>query len=283
MSTIQQALSTARQRLQSTSASPAVDASVLLCHALGCAPSHLIAWPGEEISKDQESRFSELLQQRIQGWPVAYITGEKEFWSLSLRVTPDVLIPRPETETLIEFVLETFSADEKITVADLGAGSGAIACALASERPDWSIIATDASAAALDIAQGNAAACRLANIRFRQGNWFEALDDTALDLIISNPPYVADNDPHLGQGDLRFEPGAALASGERGMDAISHLAREAFRFLKTRGWLVVEHGYDQQQAVHECFERAGFARIVQRNDLAGLPRMTAGRRPEQDT
>jgi release factor glutamine methyltransferase len=283
VTTIKQTLGAARQRLQSSSASPAVDASVLLCHVLDCAASHLVAWPDKELTPAQQSQFAELLDQRAQGRPVAYITGEKEFWSLSLRVSPAVLIPRPETETLVEFVLETFSGRETLDVADLGTGSGAIACALAREHSGWNVVATDASAPALEIARTNASCSELRNIRFQQGDWFDALDDLKFDVIISNPPYVADDDPHLERGDLRFEPVGALAAGERGMDAISHLAREANRFLKPGGWLVVEHGYDQKQAVYDCFDQAGFDGIVQRSDLAGIPRMTAGRQPGTNT
>ena len=283
MTTIKQALSDARLRLQSTSPSPAVDASVLLCHVLDCSPAHLIAWPDEQLSTPQQSDFNDVLQQRLQGKPVAYITGEKEFWSLSLQVNPDVLIPRPETETLVEFVLDTFSDRVELDVADLGTGSGAIACALACEHPRWNIIATDASAAALEIAQNNASTHKLGNIQFRQGTWFEPLEANEFDLIVSNPPYVAENDSHLDQGDVRFEPDDALASGQLGLDAITHLAEHAGDCLKAGGWLIVEHGYDQQQAVHDCFEQAGFIDIVQLADLAGQPRITAGRLVEAKT
>jgi len=283
VATIKQALSAARQRLQSSSTSPSVDASVLLCHVLDCTASHLVAWPEKQLTPAQQSRFAELLDQRAQGRPVAYLTGDREFWSLSLEVSPAVLIPRPETETLVEFVLETFSGRETLDVADLGTGSGAIACALASEHAHWNVLATDASSSALEIARSNASRSGLRNIRFRQGDWFDALDDLKFDLIVSNPPYVASDDIHLEQGDLRYEPPEALAAGERGMDAISHLAREANRFLKPGGWLVVEHGYDQQNAVYDCFDQAGFKGIVQRSDLAGIPRMTAGWQPDTNT
>jgi len=283
VATIKQTLSAARQRLQSSSTSPSVDASVLLCHVLDCTASHLVAWPEKQLTPAQQSRFAELLDQRAQGRPVAYLTGDREFWSLSLEVSPAVLIPRPETETLVEFVLETFSGRETLDVADLGTGSGAIACALASEHAHWNVLATDASSSALEIARSNASRSGLRNIRFRQGDWFDALDDLKFDLIVSNPPYVASDDIHLEQGDLRYEPPEALAAGERGMDAISHLAREANRFLKPGGWLVVEHGYDQQNAVYDCFDQAGFKGIVQRSDLAGIPRMTAGWQPDTNT
>ena len=277
MTTISQALSEARHRLQATSASPAVDASILLCHVLGCSPGHLIAWPDNQLSPHQASQFKEILQQRIEGKPVAYITGEREFWSLSLKVTSDVLIPRPETETLVEFVLEKFSSSPALTVADLGTGSGAIACALAVERPAWNIIATDISTEALDIARHNASLHKLENIRFVHGQWLEPLTDLDFDLIISNPPYIAIEDPHLAQGDVRFEPEAALASGEQGMDAITHLTRQAVQRLKAGGWLIVEHGYDQQQLVYDCYQQGGFEDILQLTDLAGQPRVTAGR------
>ena len=277
MTTINQALSGARNKLQTTSPSPAVDASTLLCHVLGCSPSHLIAWPDKELSQQQAVQFSDILQQRNAGTPVAYITGVREFWSLPLKVTRDVLIPRPETETLIDFVLERFSDKTALSVADLGTGSGAIACALAVEHPRWNITATDASIEALRIAQLNASAHKLENIHFLHGQWFEPLAALNFDLIISNPPYVALDDPHLKADDVRFEPEAALASGEQGMDAISLLSRQAGNYLKPGGWLIVEHGYDQQQLVYDCFKQAGFDEIVQLNDLAGLPRVTAGR------
>jgi len=277
VTTISQALRDARHSLQATSPSPAVDASILLCHVLDCSPSHLIAWPDNQLSPHQATQFKEILQQRIEGKPVAYITGEKEFWSLSLKVTSDVLIPRPETETLVEFVLEKFSGSPALTVADLGTGSGAIACALAVERPAWNIIATDSSREALDIARHNASAHQLENIRFVHGQWLEPLADLDFDLIISNPPYVAIDDPHLAQGDVRFEPEAALASGKQGMDAITHLALQAGQHLKAGGWLIVEHGYDQQQLVYDCFQQGGFEDIVQLSDLAGQPRVTTGR------
>ena len=277
MTTIKQALSEARNKLQTSSPSPAVDASTMLCHVLDCSPSHLIAWPDKELSQQQAVQFSDMLQQRNAGAPVAYITGKREFWSLPFKVTPDVLIPRPETETLVEFVLERFSDKTALSVADLGTGSGAIACALAVEHPRWNIIATDTSQKALNIAQFNASAHNLENIHFLHGQWFEPLATLDFDLIISNPPYVAIDDPHLIEGDVRFEPAAALISGEQGTDAIALLTRQAGNYLRTDGWLVVEHGYDQQQAVYNCFKHGDFEDIIQLTDLAGQPRVTAGR------
>jgi len=236
-----------------------------------------VAWPEKALTAQQTAAFSDVLQRRTAGEPVAYITGEREFWSLSLTVNSDVLIPRPETETLVEFVLELLSDRADMKIADLGTGSGAIACALAAEHPQWDIVATDISVPALNIARINAAAHQLDNIRFQQGAWFEPLTEHNFDLIISNPPYVAIGDRHLSEGDVRFEPEAALASGELGLDAITLLTRQAGAYLAAGGWLIVEHGYDQQQAVHDCFERGGFEEIVQLSDLAALPRATAGR------
>lgn len=280
MTTISQALQQARQNLQASSPSPASDASILLCHVLDCSSSHLIAWPDKQLSSANEQHYNDIIQRRMLGTPVAYITGEKEFWSLALKVTPAVLIPRPETEILVEFALEVLRKKPTATIADLGTGSGAIACALASEHPGWKITATDASAEALAIAQHNADAHQLQNITFIQGNWCEALQQQDFDLIISNPPYVAIDDPHLDDGDVRFEPDGALSSGIKGMDDIELIAREAGAHLKPGGWLVIEHGYDQQQMVRDCFTSNGYVEITQQSDLADIPRITAGRKPE---
>ncbi len=278
MTTISQALTQARHQLQTSSPSPASDASILLCHVLDCSSSHLIAWPDKQLSDDQSQRYNALIEERRKGKPVAYITGEKEFWSLLLKVTPAVLIPRPETEILVEFALEALKHNPKAEIADLGTGSGAIACALASEQPGWHITATDTSAEALAIARQNAETHQLHNIDFVQGHWFEALQREDYDMVISNPPYVAAEDPHLGQGDVRFEPDDALSAGIQGMDDIEAIAREAADHLVAGGWLAVEHGYDQQQLVHDCFARNGFVDITQQADLSGTPRITAARK-----
>ena len=278
MTTISQALTQARHQLQTSSPSPASDASILLCHVLDCSSSHLIAWPDKQLSDDQSQRYNALIEERRKGKPVAYITGEKEFWSLLLKVTPAVLIPRPETEILVEFALEALKHNPKAEIADLGTGSGAIACALASEQPGWHITATDTSAEALAIARQNAETHQLHNIDFVQGHWFEALQREDYDMVISNPPYVAAEGPHLGQGDVRFEPDDALSAGIQGMDDIEAIAREAADHLVAGGWLAVEHGYDQQQLVHDCFARNGFVDITQQADLSGTPRITAARK-----
>ena len=239
MTTISQALNDARRQLQAASPSPAVDAGILLCHVLGCNSGHLIAWPEKALTPRQTAAFADAIERRSKGEPVAYITGEREFWSLSLKVSPEVLIPRPETETLVEFVLDLFTGHDRLKIADLGTGSGAIACALASERPHWDIIATDLSTAALNIARMNASSHRLNNVRFCQGAWFEAITERDFDLVVSNPPYVAAGDEHLAQGDVRYEPEAALVSGDRGLDAITVLTAQAGAYLRRGGWLIV--------------------------------------------
>jgi release factor glutamine methyltransferase len=271
-------LAAAIMRLESTSPSAGVDAEILLCHVLDCSRSHLIAWPEKRLSEEQQRRYHELIEQRAAGRPVAYLTGTREFWSFPLKVNASTLIPRPETETLVEFVLERFDAGTSLKVADLGTGSGAIACALASERPGWNIVACDISAAALEVARNNARMHNLDNIRFVQSDWFSALaNESRFDLLVSNPPYIAAADPHLSTGDVAFEPATALVSGADGLDDIRRIAAQAPIRLKIGGWLVLEHGYDQQPAVAAILREAGFDAIEQRHDLAGTPRMTAGR------
>lgn len=277
VNTIKHSLSDACQQLQTVSPSAGADARCLLCFVLDCSDAHLIARPEKELTRQQAANFAELLKRRLSGEPIAYITGDREFWSLPLKVNQGVLIPRPETETLVEFVVDRFAERRGMKIADLGTGSGAIACALATEHPQWDIVATDISTAALEVARSNVAMLNLDNIRFSQGNWFEAIAGDVFDLIISNPPYVADDDHHLSEGDVRFEPELALAAGARGLDAIQILTQQAGDHLAPGGWLIVEHGHDQQLAVQDCFLKGGFEEIVQLTDLASLPRVTAGR------
>ena len=277
MKTIKHSLSDACSQLQTISPSPGADASCLLCFVLDCSNAHLIARPEKELTPQQAAAFAELLKRRLTGEPIAYITGAKEFWSLSLKINQDVLIPRPETETLVEFAVDRFAERRRMKIADLGTGSGAIACALAAEHPHWDIVATDISTAALAVARHNVAMLNLDNIRFSQGSWFEAIAGDVFDLIISNPPYVADEDHHLSEGDVRFEPELALAAGAQGLDSIRILTQQAGNHLESGGWLIVEHGYDQRLAVQDCFLKGGFEEIVQLTDLASLPRVTAGR------
>lgn len=275
--TIQRALAHACRQLENSQPGYRIDAETLLCHVLGCNSAKLIAWPEQLLTTEQQAQFCHLVEQRRQGMPVAYLTGRREFWSLELKVTPDTLIPRPETELLVETVLELCDASQPLAVADLGTGSGAIACALASERPAWQLIATDISSAALAVAQQNASHHQLKNIRFIHSDWFSALADECFDVIVSNPPYVASHDEHLAQGDVRFEPVTALTAGHAGMDDIEHLCRRARRHLNPGGLLVFEHGYDQQQAAFNCLKTNAWKAVFQHHDLAGHTRISGGR------
>lgn len=253
-----------------------LDAELLACHALGISRSQLLARREQPMDDASRAILDALLARRAGGEPIAYITGEREFWSLELKVTPDVLIPRPETELLVELALARIPPDEETAVADIGTGSGAIALAIARERPRARILATDISAPALAVARENAARHGIKNVAFRQGAACEPIRPGKLDLIVSNPPYVAESDPHLAQGDLRFEPRSALAAGADGLDVLRELIACAPDALIAGGSLLVEHGYDQAESVHALFARHGFREIALHRDLAGLPRVTAG-------
>ena len=257
------------------------DAQVLLAHVLGVGRAWLIAHATDPLPRDRSDAFFALAKRRRDGEPVAYLTGRREFHGLDLEVTPAVLVPRPETETLVECALERLPAGRTLAVADLGTGSGAIALAIASERPLASVLATDASRDALAVAQGNATRLGLVNVTFAQGDWYDAIPAEAgpFDLVAANPPYIAAGDSHLDEGDLRFEPASALSPGGDGLDALRAVVTGASSCLVPGGWLVVEHGYDQSEAVRSLFAQAGFEAIEARRDLTGIPRVVAGRRP----
>lgn len=258
-----------------------VDAQVLLAHVLGVDRAWLIAHATDPLGRAHADAFFALAKRRREGEPVAYLTGRREFFGLDLAVTPAVLVPRPETETLVEVVLERLPADRETRVADLGTGSGAIALAVASQRPRAHVIATDVSDDALAVARGNAARLGIANLSFARGDWYGALpaDTPPLDAIAANPPYVAAGDSHLDAGDLRHEPVGALTPGGDGLDALRAIVAGAPARLAPGGWLAVEHGYDQSGEVRALFDAAGFEAIVVRRDLAGIPRVVAGRKP----
>jgi len=276
---IAELLGKASEQLAPISDSPRLDAEVLLCHVLQKNRSHLLAWPDKVVEKDQLTAFEKLLAKRIAGTPIAHLTGSREFWSLPLKVTADTLIPRPETELLVEQVLSTYPADTAISLLDLGTGTGAIALAIASERPNWRIIATDISSAALDVARENARQLGINNVEFRQGNWLDCVQDECFDIIVSNPPYIPREDKHLQQGDVRFEPLSALASGEDGLDDIRIIVRDSLDHLTPGGHLLIEHGYDQQQKMLEIFTFFGLQEIHQQQDMANNPRTTSGIKP----
>lgn len=254
-----------------------LEAEILLARAMGLRRWFLFAHPESEVTSEAGRKFAELLQRRAGGEPIAYLTGERDFWSLRLKVTPAVLIPRPETELLVEAALARIPADTSYRVADLGTGSGAIALALGHECPDCEIHATDLSLAALDVARENAARLGIENVHFHLGSWFEPLTGR-FDLVASNPPYVAAGDPHLAQGDLRFEPQTALVAGSNGLEAIGTIAAAAPPRLNPNGWLLLEHGYDQGPACQAVLASQGFENIETLPDLQGTNRVTLGRR-----
>ena len=278
--TIQQALANAVAKLTEQPDTAVLDAELLLAHVLQKTRTWLHTWPEYELSAEQTQEFEQLVARRVVGEPVAHLLAQQEFWSLDLIVTADTLIPRPETERLVELALERIPPTAAWRIADLGTGSGAIALALAKERPACIVIATDQSAAALAVAEDNARNNRLHNVTFRRGNWFEALQDEApFDLIVSNPPYIKETDPHLLQGDVRFEPAIALQAGPNGLTDLQHLIGQALPHLKAGGWLLLEHGYDQGEAVVQLLHQAGYTEVNDYADLAGLPRVAAGCKP----
>jgi len=277
------ALRDARTRLRDISTSPQLDAEILLGHVLKASRSRLRTRLDEHLDADHGQRYSALLARRVRGEPIAHLTGEREFWSLPLHVTRDTLIPRPETEHLVEVALAHLAPDRDLRAADLGTGSGAIALALATERPRCRILASDVSQAALAVARGNARRLGLDNIEFRHGHWCSTLPEEAFDLIASNPPYVRRGDARMEQGDLRYEPELALIAGESGLESLHTVITQARRHLRVGGMLVVEHGFDQAQTVFDLFASCGYDDITAYKDLAGLPRGVSGRQSSRHT
>ncbi|RZA21263.1 MAG: peptide chain release factor N(5)-glutamine methyltransferase [Lysobacteraceae bacterium] len=255
----------------------AADAELLLAHALGKPRSWLFAHASDVVDADGLARFRALSQRRMAGEPVAYLTGTQGFWTLELEVSPATLIPRPETELLVELALARIVVDARARIADLGTGSGAIALAIARERPRAQVLATDASEPALAVARGNAARNGISNVEFRLGDWFAPLAGEQFDLIASNPPYIAEGDPHLAEGDLRFEPPTALASGSDGLEAIRCIVSAASDHLRSGGWLLLEHGWEQGAAVRTLLAAAGFIDVATARDIEGRERTSLGR------
>lgn len=271
---IQQALADARNLLSVITDNPVLEAEILLAHILNKPRTYLHAWPEVQLSNDEASQFADCLQRRRNNEPIAYITGQREFWSLNLAVTPDTLIPRPETELLIERVLDIYRDAGAIKIADLGTGSGAIALALAHEKPEWQVWATDISESALQIARKNAQELALSNLSFCLGNWCTALPCGGFDVIVSNPPYLGEMEWEAYASGLEFEPRNALVSGLDGLDAIRTISHSAKEYLKPSGYLLVEHGFLQGAAVRKIFAACGYSQIHSVRDLSGQERVT---------
>ena len=260
------------------SPTPRLDAELLLAQALGKSRGYLHTWPERELEASQLECYQAALARRRTGEPVAYILGRQGFWSLDLDVASHTLIPRPDTELLVETALALLPATP-LQVLDLGTGTGAIALALACERPAWQVAGVDRVAEAVALAQSNGTRLQLANARFAESCWFSALAGQRFQLIVSNPPYIAAADPHLSQGDVRFEPSSALVAGIDGLDDIRLIIEQAPEHLLAGGWLLLEHGFDQAEAVRELLVQRGFSTVKSRRDLGGHQRISLGQWP----
>ncbi len=256
-----------------------IEVQSLLQHVLGQSRAWLLAHSELPLNATQADSYLALLRRRLGGEPLAYVLGEREFFGLTFKVTPATLIPRPETELLVELALQRIPPRSKSRVLDLGTGSGAIALSIAHARPDAEVWACDISAEALAVASENVGRLKLKNVQLVRSDWCVALPAMRFEMIVSNPPYIAEGDPHLAQGDLRFEPARALAAGENGLRDIRHLVNESRRFLGEGAWLLFEHGYDQAARVRELLHVAGFAGVFSARDLAGIERVSGGQAP----
>lgn len=257
-----------------------IEVQCLLQHVLCVQRAYLLAHPEQMLSESQQREFDTLLASRLRGEPIAHLLGEREFFGLNLMVTPATLIPRPDTELIVELALKRIPQAQTCRVLDMGTGSGAIALAIAKNKPNAEVVAVDASQDALAVAIENARRLGIANVNFLQSDWFSALNDQRFDIIISNPPYIASGDSHLSQGDLRFEPLSALASGLDGLDDIRRIISAAPHHLTSDGWLLLEHGYDQAGSVRDLLTQRGFAEVFSEKDLAGIERVTGGVFPD---
>ncbi|MBT7258466.1 peptide chain release factor N(5)-glutamine methyltransferase [Porticoccaceae bacterium] len=257
-----------------------LDTELLLCHSLSVDRAWLKTWPDKILSAPDMQRFEQLFRRRLEGEPVAFIIGSQGFWTLDLKVSPHTLIPRPETELLVETAMQ-LELPNNSQVLDLGTGTGAIALALASEYPQWQMTAVDVQASAVELAEQNRLACQLKNVTIYQSDWFAAVANrqpqTLFNLIVSNPPYIEIDDAHLFEGDVRFEPASALVSGTQGLDDLQLVIGQSSGFLAPAGWLLVEHGHAQGLAVRDLFNEAGYVLVETRQDYNQLDRITLGR------
>ena len=277
--TLRTALAQAAAALAGSSDTAHLDAEVLLADMLKCPRTRLHAWSEDHLAPAQLADFEARIKKRTRGMPVAYLCGHREFWSLPLLVNRNTLIPRPETETVVDVALQLLSHHTSACIADLGTGSGAIALAIAHERPQFDVLASDCCPRALAVALSNARRMQLPNTRFVLGSWCRPLRARCFDLIAANPPYVASGDSRLLSPELRFEPRLALAAGADGLQALCEIIKEARHHLRPGGWLVLEHGIDQGEAVRHLAALSGYQQIVQHEDLAGKPRVVAARHP----
>lgn len=273
---IEQIIRQSSQQLAANSDSAKLDVELLLARSLGKDRTYLFTWCDKLVTAEEETLFNELFARRLKGEPIAYILGQQEFWDLTLNTAHHTLIPRADTETLIEWVLELAdSLPEQAKVIDLGTGTGAIALSLAHEFRQWAIQGVDLIPQAVELAQQNAKLNQLEHVRFFQSSWFDQVDGQ-FDLIVSNPPYIDPDDEHLAQGDVRFEPKSALVAENKGLADLELIAQQSRDYLLDGGWLLMEHGYDQQDAVQQLLIELGYQQISTRIDLAGNPRITGG-------
>lgn len=275
--TIEQAQRDASLRLAELGIDSArIDAQVLLCHVLGKSRTYLFTWSDKYLTEDEQQAFEKAVARREHGEPVAYIVGVREFWSLPLKVSTSTLIPRPDTERLVELALEKMGTGAGKGL-DLGTGTGAIALALASERPDYQMLGVDLQPEAKQLATDNASSLNLDNAQFLQGSWFEPIaEGEKFDIIVSNPPYIDETDPHLSQGDVRFEPDSALVADENGLADLRFISDKAREYLQPNAWLLMEHGHDQGEATREILLGLGYEQVSTEQDYAGVDRVTLG-------
>lgn len=271
--TIQSCMRRAQELIHSESAR--LDVELLLAHVFDKDRSYLYTWPEKCLSEDQQLQFEALLSERLRGKPIAHLLGRREFWGLMFEVDASTLIPRPDTETLVEAALE-LQLPVEAKVIDLGTGTGAIGMALASEKPSWHVLAVDHSANAVALAQRNKQSLNLPNVTVMQSDWFNAIDNSGYHLIVSNPPYIDANDPHLSKGDVQFEPLTALVAEDEGLADIRHILQQGPRYLLPMGWLLLEHGYRQGEAVHQLFSEFGYQQIKTLQDFGYNDRVTLG-------
>ena len=276
---IRQAAQSIQNKLGLALSEASFEANLLCQQVLNVNRAWLISHETDALEANQQVDFEALVQRRLNGEPIAYILGSREFYGLALKTTPATLIPRPDTETLVEEALAKIPQNASLNILDLGTGTGAVALAIANHRPNCKVTAVDASSGALNVALENTQHLKLINVRLLESNWFSELAGENFDVIVSNPPYIAKDDEHLKQGDLRFEPLSALASGEDGLDDIRNIIQDAPNYLNQNGWLMLEHGYDQANAVVELLTERGFSQIEHAKDIAGIRRVTFGCSP----